>query len=68
MSDEVLKGVVIFGGSGFIGSHLIDKLITQGCKKIISVDIKKPKVKRESVNYILADVRDLSSLEKFDGV
>lgn len=68
MSDEVLKGVVIFGGSGFIGSHLIDKLIAQGCKKIISVDIKKPKVKRESVNYILTDVRDLSSLELFDDV
>ncbi len=23
---------LIFGGNGFIGSHLVDKLIEQGCK------------------------------------
>lgn len=68
MTNEIHNGVVIFGGSGFIGSHLIDKLKMQGCKKVISIDIKKPKIKREGVKYILADVRDLSSLDLFDGI
>lgn len=62
MNNEALKGAIIFGGSGFIGSHLIDNLLAKGYKKITSVDIKKPKVKREDVEYILADVRDLSKL------
>ena len=62
MNNEALKGAIIFGGSGFIGSHLIDNLLAKGYKIITSVDIKKPRVKREGVNYILADVRDLSTL------
>ncbi len=62
MNNEALKGVIIFGGSGFIGSHLINNLLTAGYKTIISVDIKKPRVKKEGVEYIQADVRDLSSL------
>ncbi|MEH6481270.1 MULTISPECIES: NAD-dependent epimerase/dehydratase family protein [Pseudoalteromonas] len=62
MNNEALKGAIIFGGSGFIGSHLIDNLLAKGYKTITSVDIKNPKVKREDVEYILADVRDLSTL------
>ncbi|CAM3107795.1 hypothetical protein PAT01_00250 [Pseudoalteromonas atlantica] len=68
MNKEIPKGVIIFGGSGFIGTHLIDKLLIQGCTTIISVDIKEPKSPRKGVNYIVADVRDLSSLELFNNI
>ena len=62
MNNKALKGAIIFGGSGFIGSHLINNLLTEGYKTIISVDIKMPKIKKEGVKYIQADVRDLSTL------
>ena len=32
------KNVLVTGGAGFIGSHLVDKLITEKLKKIIVVD------------------------------
>ncbi|MBW1569749.1 NAD-dependent epimerase/dehydratase family protein, partial [Streptococcus sp. SPC0] len=30
--------VLILGGAGYIGSHMVDQLITQGKEKVIVVD------------------------------
>ena len=62
------SGVIIFGGAGFIGSHLISNLKKSGCNIIISLDIKEPKIREEGVVYINKDIRDLSDFEIFDGV
>lgn len=37
-SDLVKKTVLVTGGAGFIGSHLVDRLIADGAKKVIIVD------------------------------
>jgi len=54
--------IVIFGGSGFIGSHLIKQLATSGNYKVVSVDRREPQVREPDVEYILQDVRDLKDL------
>ena len=32
------KHVLVTGGAGFIGSHIIDLLTTEGCAEIVAVD------------------------------
>ncbi|NRA16461.1 MAG: NAD(P)-dependent oxidoreductase [Oceanospirillaceae bacterium] len=59
---DKIKHIIIFGGSGFIGTHLINQLVNKNIK-IISADIKDPEKKHKSVEYIYADVRDLSKLK-----
>ena len=53
---------VVFGGSGFIGTHLIRRLVTQDVS-IISVDLKEPREYLDGVTYLVADVRNLSGFE-----
>lgn len=50
---------IVFGGSGFIGTHLLRKLTTSGADHVISVDIRDPKNVVPGVDYRCADVRDL---------
>ena len=32
------KSVLITGGAGFVGSHIIDQLLEEGCSRIVAVD------------------------------
>lgn len=54
-----MSASIVFGGSGFIGTHLLRKLIASGAERVISVDIRDPRNAIPGVDYRRADVRDL---------
>lgn len=68
--------IVVTGGAGFIGSHLIDRLLSEG-HKIVNIDnfdsFYEERVKRENIknhfsyeHYLLheVDIRDKTSLDE----
>lgn len=57
------KTVIVFGGGGFIGSHLLRRLAEQGGHRLVSVDIRSPRIEVSGVDYVTADVRDLSAFD-----
>ncbi len=69
------QNVLITGGAGFIGSHLVDRLLAEGGWRITIVDdlnnFYSPDVKRAnlariageaSVNFVEGDIRDASAM------
>lgn len=48
---------IVFGGAGFIGSHLASSLVRRGYGQVISVDIAAPRAEVPGVEYITHDVR-----------
>lgn len=72
-----MRNVLVTGGAGFIGSHFVDHLLSEGGWQITVVDdfndFYSPGIKRANIaphltssNYKLveADIRDYASLEK----
>lgn len=55
------KQVVVLGGSGFIGTHLIRRLVKEPDTTVVSVDLLPPRENLERCDYRIGDVRDLSS-------
>lgn len=52
-----LKRVIVFGGAGFIGSHLLETLASAKPQmELFSVDIAEPRFKVPGVNYVSHDV------------
>ena len=76
-----MKSILITGGAGFIGSHLVDRLMAEGDWQVTVVDdfndFYEPSIKRTNIEshlansnfqLIEADIRDVAALSTaFDG-
>lgn len=59
MSALTGKNVLVTGASGFIGSHLVKKLLKEGAN-VYAIDTKKPQ--NANISYFNTDLSDLKSL------
>lgn len=65
-----MSKVLVTGGAGFIGSHLVDKLVERGNEVAVvdsleeQVHTKKPDYLNPEAQYVFADIRDKSVLAK----
>ncbi len=64
------KKVVVTGGAGFIGSHLVDKLVDEGAEVLILDNLStgskqniNPKAKFQRVNFVMPTTTDIAILE-----
>jgi len=72
-----MKSILITGGAGFIGSHLVDRLLSEGDWQVTVIDnfndFYDPSIKRENIaahqanpnfKLIAADIRDYDALAR----
>lgn len=69
--DSIFKGqnVLVTGGAGFIGSHLVEALVTQGADVVALDNLsagtwRNLEAVRDKVETITGDIRDAALLEK----
>ena len=56
--------ILITGGSGFIGTNLIEKLVAREDLKLINIDIAKPKKKAHKTYWRHIDINDKDKLQR----
>lgn len=61
-----MRKILITGGSGFIGTHLINSLVLNASTKdnleIVNIDIASSSIVHECVEHLNADIRDTNKL------
>lgn len=62
------KKVLVTGGTGFIGSHVVEKLVDRGAQVSVLDNIRNGKIKnieylKDKVNFIKGDCADLAEAE-----
>ncbi|MBW2978015.1 SDR family oxidoreductase [Candidatus Woesearchaeota archaeon] len=69
--EEQLKGrkVVVTGGAGFIGSHIVDKLVSFGAEVTVIDNLYGGKIEniahvKDKIKFIKGDILDLDLLKK----
>lgn len=55
--------IIVFGGAGFIGTHLLQTLKDLGMTRLVSLDLREPRRPVDGVDYRIGDVRDLSGFD-----
>lgn len=69
MSSNQIQTVCLIGGGGFIGSHLIDRLLEENNYKLFCLDISSSKlnhcIDHKNLTYIKADISDIEDINSF---
>jgi UDP-glucose 4-epimerase len=72
MYDLTGKRVLVTGGAGFVGSHIVDLLLDAGCERVIVVDNMvrgqianlMPAIASHRVELVQGDIRDAALMRK----
>jgi len=62
------KKVLVTGGAGFIGSHLVDALVSSGCKVTVLDDLSTGRLSniehlKDNITFYKGDIRDRETLD-----
>ena len=57
-----MKKIIITGGSGFLGTAIIERLLELGGYQIVVLDLAPPRISNERVSFYKANL-----LDAFDG-
>lgn len=54
---------LVTGGSGFVGSHVVERLLDRG-EEVRVLDVEEPEVGRDEITFVKGDVRDPNVVER----